>query len=81
MQIVSETVSARSEEKQPNLKRSFPGVRAARFAAALLVVFYHLRWFDRDVTVTFFFVLSGFILCFSRVDQCKAFYKRRFLRI
>jgi peptidoglycan/LPS O-acetylase OafA/YrhL len=73
--------AARTRETQPTPRRSFPGVRGARFFAALLVVSYHLHWFDRDVTVSFFFVLSGFILCFSRVGQPKDFYQRRFLRI
>jgi peptidoglycan/LPS O-acetylase OafA/YrhL len=73
--------TACTPEMQPSEKRSFPGVRGVRFFAALLVVSYHLRWFDRDVTVSFFFVLSGFILCFSRIHECTDFYKRRFLRI
>lgn len=74
-------VSTHIAETQLSNKRTFPGVRGARFIAALLVVSYHLRWFDRDVTVSFFFVLSGFILCFSKIDRPADFYRRRFLKV
>jgi peptidoglycan/LPS O-acetylase OafA/YrhL len=59
----------------------YTGLTGARFFAALLPPFYHLQWFNRDVAVSFFFVLSGFSLCFSRTNSCVDFYRRRFLRI
>ena len=73
-----------------------PSLTGLRFWAALLVVFYHLSreyhplpllsplvWYGRD-GVTFFFVLSGFVLTWSgggRGGPARVFYWRRFARI
>jgi peptidoglycan/LPS O-acetylase OafA/YrhL len=63
--------------------RSLPALTGARFVAAFVVVAYHLFRFDRwdlpaavkrvaalgPVAVTFFFVLSGFVLSWASVDD------------
>ncbi|QMU68420.1 acyltransferase [Streptacidiphilus sp. P02-A3a] len=76
-------------------RAALPGLTGLRFWAALLVVFYHLSreyhplpllsplvWYGRD-GVTFFFVLSGFVLAWSGGDRVPArvLYWRRFARI
>ncbi|WP_063770656.1 acyltransferase family protein [Streptacidiphilus carbonis] len=75
-----------------------PSLTGLRFWAALLVVTYHLSrqyhrlpvvsslvWYGRD-GVTFFFVLSGFVLAWSYAGAAAAvpaqvFYRRRFARV
>jgi peptidoglycan/LPS O-acetylase OafA/YrhL len=73
-----------------------PSLTGLRFWAALLVVLYHLSrrvgeipglsdlaWFGRS-GVTFFFVLSGFVLTWTYLDQMprlSTFWWRRFARI
>jgi len=77
-------------------REALPSLTGLRFWAALLVVFYHLSreyhrmpllsplvWFGRD-GVTFFFVLSGFVLAWSHPGAgvpARVFYWRRFARI
>ena len=74
-----------------------PSLTGLRFWAALLVVTYHLSrqyhrlplvsslvWYGRD-GVTFFFVLSGFVLAWSYAGAAlvpdRVFYRRRFARV
>ncbi|MFC1444296.1 acyltransferase [Streptacidiphilus sp. N1-10] len=74
-----------------------PSLTGLRFWAALLVVAYHLSrqyhrlplvsslvWYGRD-GVTFFFVLSGFVLAWSYAGAAavpaRVFYRRRFARV
>ena len=74
-----------------------PSLTGLRFWAALLVVTYHLSrqyhrlplvsslvWYGRD-GVTFFFVLSGFVLAWSYAGgaavPARVFYRRRFARV
>jgi peptidoglycan/LPS O-acetylase OafA/YrhL len=73
-----------------------PSLTGLRFWAALLVVTYHLSrqyhrlplvsslvWYGRD-GVTFFFVLSGFVLAWSYAGATvpdRVFYRRRFARV
>jgi peptidoglycan/LPS O-acetylase OafA/YrhL len=81
-------VPTRSPQRRPDL----PSLTSLRAFAALAVLLYHLnRWSVTDVLpfgvgyagVTFFFVLSGFILTWSHVPEQRAgdFWFRRFARV
>ncbi|MFC8718030.1 acyltransferase family protein [Kitasatospora sp. NPDC057198] len=80
----------------PALPARLPSLTGLRFLAALLVVCYHLSrqvgalpvlsplaWYGRS-GVTFFFVLSGFVLAWTYPDArvpARRFYRRRLARI
>ncbi|GAA2120225.1 hypothetical protein GCM10009759_68910 [Kitasatospora saccharophila] len=80
----------------PALPARLPSLTGLRFLAALLVVCYHLSrqvgtlpvlsplaWYGRS-GVTFFFVLSGFVLAWTYADArvpARRFYRRRLARI
>ena len=84
------------DASRPNAREGLPSLTGLRFWAALLVVLYHLSreyhrlpllsplvWYGRD-GVTFFFVLSGFVLAWSYAAAgipARVFYWRRFARV
>ena len=88
--------AARTAPRAATGRERLPSLTGLRFWAALLVVLYHLSreyrplpwisplvWYGRD-GVTFFFVLSGFVLAWSYAGSAvpaRVFYWRRLVRI
>lgn len=87
---------ANSAKTTPALGAHLPSLTGARFLAALLVVLYHAgAWVEEVPTapagpfrfgyvgVSFFFVLSGFVLTWTwrPGERTRSFYLRRFARV